>query len=295
VARHVVDRVERRACLEAAAVLVNYDAVARQLRAAYGDTVRWRKVPYASESAFLARSGDSPRPASWRALRPAEAPVVLAVSRHDPRKGLDVLLRAFAALRIRGVPFRGSLVGGGPLLGASRRLAGRLGLDGQVVVEGFVPDPRPYLAHADAFAVPSIREGSGSLSLVEALEAGLPVVASACDGIPEDVDDGRSALLTPPGDVEALAAALARLLTDGGLRAALGRGAREVHARRFSVTAFVAALGAVYADLGCPPAGEPVPAFAGSPAWPGPRSRSGSDGEERRPFDGPVAPPWEVC
>ena len=280
VARHVVDRMERRACRDAEVVLVNYDAVARQLVEAYGPGVRWRKIPYSSESAFRAGEprADLVRPGRLEALQPAGAPLVLAVSRHDPRKGLEVLFRALARLRDRGVPFRGCLVGGGPLLERSRRQADRLGLRGQVTIEGLVPDPGPYLARADVFVVPSIGEGSGSLALVEALEAGLPVVASACDGIPEDVEEGRSALLVPPGDPEALASALARLLGDPGLRATLRRGALAAHARRFSRPAFVAALAEVYADLGLT-----------RPA------NSGPAGDPANSLGDLVAPPREVC
>jgi glycosyltransferase involved in cell wall biosynthesis len=98
--------------------------------------------------------------------------------------------------------------------------------------------------------LPSLGEGSGSMSLIEALEAGRPVVASACDGVPEDVTDGQSALLVPPGSVDGLAAGLARLLGDEPLRRRLARGARETFAARFSPAGFVEARRATYADLG---------------------------------------------
>src|SRR6185503_17275917 len=102
------------------------------------------------------------------------------------------------------------------------------------LIPGFVPDPRAYLHHADVFALPSLEEGSGSLALIEAFQAGLPVVASDCDGIPEDVVNGDSGILVPPGDPEALAAALARLVSDAELRRALSRRARDQFKRRFS-------------------------------------------------------------
>jgi glycosyltransferase involved in cell wall biosynthesis len=78
-------------------------------------------------------------------------------------------------------------------------------------------------------------------------------VTSSCDGIPEDVIDGRSALLVSPGDVDALATALGRLLRDPGLRQSLARGGREVFARKFSPLAVVEALRAVYGELGLVP------------------------------------------
>ena len=113
-----------------------------------------------------------------------------------------------------------------------------------------MPDPYPYLERADVFVLPSRAEQSGSLSLLEALQAGCAVVASRVDGIPEDVADGVSALLVEPGDPEALAGVLARLLGDTELRRRLGTGARRVFEERFSAGAFAAALGRVYAELG---------------------------------------------
>ncbi|MGH9768862.1 MAG: glycosyltransferase, partial [Blastocatellia bacterium] len=115
---------------------------------------------------------------------------------------------------------------------------------------GWVPDPFAYLRHADLFVLPSLQEGSGSLSLIEALQAGLPVVASNVDGVPEDVADNDSALLVEPGNVDQLSQALARSLTDAGLRARLRRRARETFVEKFSAGAFSNALGALYAELG---------------------------------------------
>jgi glycosyltransferase involved in cell wall biosynthesis len=191
---------------------------------------------------------------SQRAPRLAEAgapPLIAAVSRHDPHKGWDVLLGALDCLRRQGVPYRACLAGGGPQLTADRELARRLGLGGgSVEILGEVPDPFALLRRADVFVLPSRAEQSGSLSLLEALQAGCAVVASRVDGIPEDVTDGASALLVEPGDPAALAGALARLLGDSGLRRRLGTAARKVFEDRFSAAAFAAALGRVYAELG---------------------------------------------
>ena len=100
------------------------------------------------------------------------------------------------------------------------------------------------------FVLPSIQEGSGSLSLIEALKAGVPVVASQIDGIPEDVRDGDNALLVEPGNVSQLCHALKQVMTDGALRRRLQRRSRETFMERFSPEAFTAALRATYAELG---------------------------------------------
>jgi glycosyltransferase involved in cell wall biosynthesis len=212
-------------------------------------------VTYGPESAFLRKSGGS-RALTQESGRDGEQPpLIVAVSRHDPRKGVHVLIEALARLRASGLRFRACLVGGGALLAAHRRLVERLGLAGTVNVEGFVTDPFPYLEEAHVFVQPSLEEGSGSLSLLEALQAGTAVVASDVDGIPEDVVDGESALLTRPGDPEALAAALVRMLGDADLRRRLARRGHAVFESRFSADACAAALREAYAGLGVTPGG----------------------------------------
>jgi glycosyltransferase involved in cell wall biosynthesis len=131
---------------------------------------------------------------------------------------------------------------------AHRNLARSLGLEESVAIPGFVPDSFSYLRHADLFVLPSLEEGSGSLSLIEALQAGTPVVASSVDGIPEDVTDGLDALLVPPNDAEALAGALRRLIVDGDLRERLRRRGRETFCRRFSADRFTAVLAGIYTE-----------------------------------------------
>ncbi len=253
--RHVIDGPERRGYVDSQLVLINYESIRQLLQAAYGIGSRCRRVPYTSEYAFLDEppAGQEAPPESIATLQLRAAPLIVALSRHDGRKGVDVLLHSLAQLRARGIPFRACLVGGGPLLAADRRLATRLRLEDMVAIPGYVPDPYPYLQRADVFVLPSLQEGSGSLSLIEALQVGLPVVASSCDGLPEDVEDARSALLVPPGDITKLSQALERLLGDAALRQMLAREAHEVFLRKFSPTAFADALREVYAELGFPP------------------------------------------
>ena len=246
---------ERRACRGATLVAINYKSVRSLLEASYGTGITFRKMAYGPETAF---DHESPKkaasvPDAVAALAPSTAPLIVSVSRHDARKGVDVLLRALARLLAAGVRFRACLVGGGPLLAAHRALAKSLGLNGTVSVTGLVPDAYTYLRYADVFALPSLEEGSGSLSLLEALQAGVAAVASAVDGISEDVIDGRSAILVPPGEERALAAALARAVQDRVLRDDLAREGRATFEARFSAAAFSASLSEVYRELGFMP------------------------------------------
>jgi len=231
-------------------VLFNYESVRRLLRSAHGAGAEMRKLPYTTESAFVREAeGHAPEPASLAGWEPRDAPLILTVSRHDPRKGLHVLIRALGRLRASGVRFRACLVSGGPLFTEHQQLAAQLGLAEVTRFAGWVDDPYAYLRHADVFVLPSLQEGSGSISLLEAMQAGAAIVASGVDGIPEDVTDGDSAVLVEPGDVDQLSRALHRVLTDGDVRSRLAGRARETFAKRFSAGVFVDGLRQFYGEM----------------------------------------------
>ncbi len=249
--RLIGTRAERRGYQAQDLVLVNYEAVRRRLIADCRLSVEIRQVPYAAPAAFRQRLALQPAATTpvLMALQPVDAPLIVSVSRQDPRKGVDVLLRALAALRREGSRFRACVLSAGPLLGPHRQLAAKLGLGATTALPGRVSDPFAFLCHADVFVLPSLQEGSGSLSLLEAMQAGCAVVASACDGLVEDLVDGDNALLVPRGDVAALSAALGRLLADGELRRRLASRARATYDERFSAGHFAAALGSVYTTM----------------------------------------------
>lgn len=152
---------------------------------------------------------------------------VLTAGRLVEQKGLDTLVRAYAAA----APSLGGrklvLAGDGPERGRLESLAGSLGLNGNVVFLGSVGRDRvaELLRGADVFAFPSRYEAFG-VALLEAMAAGVPVVAARAGGIPEFAVDGENALLVPPDDEHALAAALTRLAGDKELAGRLAVGAR---------------------------------------------------------------------
>ena len=154
---------------------------------------------------------------------PAE-PVILCVAHLYPRKDVATLLRAMALLR---QPARLRVVGGGPELERLREAAHRAGPAGRVVLTGHVP--LAILAaeyhHAQVFCLPSRQEAFG-IVLLEAMAAGLPIVAAGAAAVPELIRDGENGRLFPAGDAAALAAALDGLLVDEGLRTRLVAGGR---------------------------------------------------------------------
>ncbi len=232
------------------AVYVNYESVRRLLVSGYGvDPARIHTLPYAPETAFLPIA-DRPTPDTVAELRSAGVPLIVVISRHVPRKGLAILLGALADLLAQGCAFRACFVGGGYLLDHHRQLVKDLGLSQVVRVVGHAPESFDYLRHADLFVLPSLAEGSGSLSLIEAMQAGVAVIATRIDGIPEDVTDGEDALLVEPGNVRELAEALRRLLEDPALRRHLGAKGHETFLRRFSADALTRGMVEAYGQIG---------------------------------------------
>jgi phosphatidyl-myo-inositol dimannoside synthase len=160
--------------------------------------------------------------------RSGRGPTVLSVARMYPRKRLGDLLHAAAAVRARLPGAQVRIVGNGPEREMLDRMHGELGLGDAAMLLGDVS--RAALAeeyvNADCFCLPSVQEGFGIVFL-EAMAAGLPVVACHAAAIPEVVLDGRTGLLVPPRDPAALAAALVALLADRERAAALGAEGRR--------------------------------------------------------------------
>ncbi|HVS14501.1 MAG TPA: glycosyltransferase [Thermoanaerobaculia bacterium] len=192
------------------------------------------------------RPGADERARVRRHLGLAEhASVLVALSALRPGKGLEVLIAALPALLELAPETRLLVAGDGPLRPALAALAASTGVDGAVVWAGFRRDVPALLAAADLFVAPSL-EDAFPTSLLEAMTAGLPVVASRTGGIPEIVVPGKTGLLVPPGDPGALAGAMAALLADPVRRAALGAAGRRRVEERFSAVAWVERLTAVY-------------------------------------------------
>lgn len=171
--------------------------------------------------------------------------VVLAAGALVPRKGFDVLVEALARLE------RGRLwiAGGGDEARADLAARiDRLGLGERARLLGARDDVPDLLAAADVFAMPSRAEGLG-IAALEAMAAGLPVVASAVGGLADVVLDGETGRLVPPDDVAALAGALAELLEDPARAALLGTAGRARVAAQFTSERMVDAYEALYREI----------------------------------------------
>jgi sugar transferase (PEP-CTERM/EpsH1 system associated) len=179
---------------------------------------------------------------------PAAAPDLITISRLEPVKDLPTLLKA-AAIARRAVPaLRLTVVGDGSERAALQGLAESLGLGPSVAFLGERGDVAALLAAAAVFVSSSSSEGV-SLTLLEAMAVGLPVVATAVGGNPEVVEDGVTGELVPPAAPEALAAAIVRACADPGRAAAFGRAGRARVERHFDVREMVRSYERLYDDV----------------------------------------------
>jgi glycosyltransferase involved in cell wall biosynthesis len=165
------------------------------------------------------------------------------------RKGVPELLEALASPALAALSWRATLAGGGPV-DEFRAKAAALGLGNRVAFPGWINQPAAsaLCAAADILVLPSHAEGL-AMSVLEGLAHGLAVVATPVGAHAEVIEPDRSGLLTPPGDVAALSAALTRVITDQALRERLRAGARQRFLERFDARPYAARLARLHAGL----------------------------------------------
>jgi len=159
-------------------------------------------------------------------------PVLMVVGRLEPQKGHKVLLEAMPSIRREFSSVRLVCVGTGSLHDELLDLARKLGIEDAVRFVGFQTDVGEWLNLADVTVLPSFYEGL-PLVAIESLAVAKPVIATTVDGSGEVVVDGETGLTVPPGNPEALSAAVCRLLHDVELRKKLGRQGREWVCKHF--------------------------------------------------------------
>jgi glycosyltransferase involved in cell wall biosynthesis len=213
VSQFVADSVHRRLGYARDAIEVIYNGIA---------PASWQEV------------SDADRAAARHALGvPVDAQVVLQVGRLSAQKGQLQTLEAARRLRDRR-RMRFILVGDGPLRAELEAAIAAAELGASVSLAGGRADVRTFLSAADLFVFPSRHEGLG-IAVLEAMAAGLAVVACRTGPLPEIVTDGETGVLVPSGDVDALARAVDGLLSDPARARAMGRRGREEVIRRFSI------------------------------------------------------------
>ncbi len=192
-----------------------------------------RAIPVGVEPFELSRGerGDGP-------------PRIGTIARLDPLKRLDDLLRALALLP--GVEL--DIVGDGADMSRLVRLADELGVAERTHFAGWTDDTRPWLGRWDAFVLPSSIEGL-PLTILDAMLAGTPVIATPVGSVPEAIRHEQTGLLVAVGDPDALAAAIRRLLDDADLARRLATAARAHALAHYTAPAMARAYEALYTEI----------------------------------------------
>jgi glycosyltransferase involved in cell wall biosynthesis len=177
-----------------------------------------------------------------------QGPLVGVVARLQPEKGVSIFLEAAARVGVAFPTCRFLIVGDGPLREELAIQAERLGLSQRVHFLGFRGDARALIELLDVLVVSSLSEGA-PLVVLEGMSAGVPVIASAVGGIPEQIRPAVEGLLVPPGDARSLAEACIRLLQHPDWGRRMGEAGRQRAASQFSHAAMVERIEDVYQML----------------------------------------------
>jgi glycosyltransferase involved in cell wall biosynthesis len=226
------------------------------------DSGRVRIIPNGLDLTRLPPAGERVDRAAWGL--PATAPVVVQVANFYPPKGHRWLVRAMPRIVACHPEAVFVLAGEGPELPGIRGEVARLGLAAHVRFVGADADALALLGASDVVVVPSESEGL-PLALLEALALARPVVATAVGGIPDVIEPGRTGILTPPCDPDALADAVCAVLGDPGRARAIGEAGRSTVRARYAAERMVAETEALYVELA---RGKRLPGTDGAGAAP---------------------------
>jgi glycosyltransferase involved in cell wall biosynthesis len=200
-------------------------------------------------------------------------PVIGAIGRLAPQKGLQYLLQAAPEVLRDSPNALFIFAGDGPERQSLESQAKSLGIQGSVCFLGVRKDVPELFSSIDVLALPSLSEGT-PMTLLEGMAAGRAVVASRVGAVPNVIQDGVNGILLSPGDVAGLAAALQTLLNDSELRIALGRKARKTVESHFSAAAMANRYVEIYDELASSSQREAVSAHPAKSLRTGPDDQS---------------------
>ncbi|KKW26402.1 MAG: Second mannosyl transferase [candidate division Kazan bacterium GW2011_GWB1_52_7] len=182
-----------------------------------------------------------------REIAPAEF-LIGTIAELTKNKGHEYLLDALALVRARGVRTRAIWIGEGELRDALEKKIRARGLEKTIFLAGFLDDARKYLPAFDVFVLPSLKEGT-PYTILEAMHAGVPVIAARAGGIPDLLQDNKTGILVRPADTKELAAAIERASQDAALLESLAKNARTVVQRNYTLERMLWATEKIYESL----------------------------------------------
>ncbi|MBI4309297.1 MAG: glycosyltransferase family 4 protein [Candidatus Omnitrophica bacterium] len=193
-----------------------------------------RLIPNGIDLDQFAMAGARRRQELRRQWKSQGHPIVGIIARLSGVKGIDVLINAMPAVLAQFPRAKLWIVGEGPQLNDLRNLVETKGLSTAVRFEPVINRSADILPIFDVFVMPSLQEGLG-LSVMEAQAAGIPVVASDVGGLPDLIEDGKTGLLAPPGNSDALAQKIIMMLKGPQRASAMAAAAKEQVAAKFSL------------------------------------------------------------
>lgn len=205
-------------------------------------------VPNGVDVERFSRLSDVRSPVRDELTLGGEGPVIAAISSLTVEKGHAFLLHSVAALAAELPGLRLAIVGEGPLRASLGALAESLDIGARVAFLGRREDVPEILRATDIYALPSLSEGF-PIALLEAMAAGKACVATDVGDVGRAVESQVTGLLVPPGDIGALAAAIAKLARDPGLRRELGANAQRAVAERHTLAAMARDYCRIYDEL----------------------------------------------
>ena len=249
----LLNRLDRFSLPKATAVVTVCGAFARDLQQFGILSERIHVLHNSLDAAWANREGVTEEAVRIKSelMREGEAPLLLCVGRFSNEKGHAILLEAVELLRAslnaqkKPSAFKLTLVGGGLLRHSLEQQVRDRDLESIVLFAGQKRDVRPYFAAADVLVLPSLSEGSPNV-LLEAMSAGLPIIATDVGGVGEIVSDGDTALLVPPNRPAELAKALEKLLYNAELRQRLSMRAERRLIEHFSPAKYDCRLFEIY-------------------------------------------------
>lgn len=215
---------ERKLCRSKELILYNYDSVKNIIVREYGHPYNLKKIGFCEENCI---SDNCPSRKVSAIKNKHKAIHIISISRHDPRKGIVYLIKALKTLKDNDINFIATIGSGGPLFSYHKKLIKRYGLVSKVVLTGWQNKVDNLLSSGDIFVLPSIEEGSSSISMLEAMRYGLAIIATEVDGIKEDIINGQNGILIKPKDHKQLALKLKFLIMNEPIIQSLGKAAQS--------------------------------------------------------------------
>jgi glycosyltransferase involved in cell wall biosynthesis len=223
--------IEHKMLLDNNIIVVHYESTKNILLDEIGNSIedKIKKIPYFVEL----YSRDSSININSEFVENKDLPTVSVLCRHDARKGINTFLKAIKILKNKNYKFNCIVAGTGFFRKYNILFAKKLGLADFIKFPGFVKSVESIYEITDIYVLPSVEEGSGAISLLEAMKFGLAIVTTKCDGIPEDFIDNETGMLVEMNNEEEMAKGIEKLLLSKQERERIASNVKNDYKKKF--------------------------------------------------------------